>query len=140
LLRNLGVLAGAQGRGALAAAYLDESLALARGLGHPHLICAILLDQGELALARQQPDAAARVYDEALGLARGLGSRDLQALALYGLARGAAAIGDLPAACGQGQASETLLTAVGHLRAAEVAGWAASLPCPAPAPEAPPGE
>jgi tetratricopeptide (TPR) repeat protein len=113
-LYQLGRVAARRGAYEQAAAYYQEGIDL-----HAW---------GDLQLATAQWEDAKQAYTEARGLARQIKSRELEAAAWYGLARLAAAQGDLKQAYQQGQTSLQLYTAQGLYQAAEVKAWLARLP------------
>lgn len=102
--------------------YLREAGSLARELDLNYLKGTILYAWGELNLRRQQFENATLNFVETRATIS-QDHRELQTLALYGLARVAYACHDLPAARQQGEASLAVFTSIGHYRAAEIANW-----------------
>lgn len=102
--------------------YLRDALRIGRDLGRIYLICSTLSAWGELHLQLQRIDEAAQSFGE-MRKASPRDQRELQAMALFGLARVAHARGDLPEARQQGEASLAIFTAIGHRGAAEAKGW-----------------
>src|SRR5205823_2647538 len=103
--------------------YFEESLALARAIGHQRLISVTLSRWGELHLMCGQWDLAAVAFGEALDMAREAGSQDLIATALYGMARASLEHGDHDAARRHGQESMEIFEAIGHNHAENVKQW-----------------
>jgi tetratricopeptide (TPR) repeat protein/transcriptional regulator with XRE-family HTH domain len=126
MLLNLGLVAWRQGRLVEAQASFQEGLALARVVGFPFLICSGLYEYGNFCLAQQRLQEAREAFMEMLSMAPE-GSRDTVALARYGLARVAAAEGDLPEARELASQSAGVLEALGHRSAGEVRSWLSSL-------------
>jgi transcriptional regulator with XRE-family HTH domain/tetratricopeptide (TPR) repeat protein len=126
-LRNLGVIARCQERHDAAEAFLSESLDVARTIGHPWLVSEALSEWGELLWQQQHVDKASARFQEALAIARKVQVHELVAMALYGLARIAAAHGDRAAGRQQGQESLDAYAAMGHARAREVSQWLATV-------------
>lgn len=107
ILTNLGVLAVKCGNLGEAKSYLQEGLALAYELDGSEKISGLFSNLGGLAACRG---------DYAPGV-----------IALYGLARVAAAEGDNERACQQGEESLIAFQEIGHHKAAEVEDWLDSL-------------
>ena len=126
LLLNLGSMLQKQGKYALAEAHLQEGLTLARRLGIPQITCNVLYEYGNLYLNRQQIQEADTVFREML-TSIPEGGQDLFALAQYGLARTAAAQGNIDEARNLGAASVTVLAAMGHRTAKVVRDWLNSI-------------
>lgn len=136
LLRNLGAMAVVHGDYTRAEEYLRESLDLAREIGHRWHTNATLNEWGELHLRQHKHglgeanvlDVASAAFREVLEMAQEMGAREQLAMALYGLARVAAAQGNTGEAQRQGQASLALFETMEHYKATEVKGWLAGLP------------
>ncbi len=121
-LANLGGLATEQDNYVEARVYLQEALAIARQLGRPWLLGGVLYHWAELNLKQQDLATAAQAFREVLEIALG-GSQENAALALYGLARVAAARGDYVEASQKGQESLATFEAIGGRQSAEVRKW-----------------
>lgn len=128
LLANLGLVAAKRGDHELAEEFYQEGLTLAREIGHPWLINHVLNEWGELHLKQQEFDSASAAFLEAVETARDVGHQAMVATALYGLARVMAAQGNIVEARRQGQEGLTILEAIGHSKATEIAQWLATLP------------
>jgi tetratricopeptide (TPR) repeat protein len=102
--------------------HFQEGLNLARQIGIPQITANGLYEYGNLYLDQQQLDGAEVTFSEMLTITP-KGSQDLMALAQYGLARIAAARGDIYGARRCGEASITVLEAIGHRTAKEVRDW-----------------
>ena len=126
LLTNLGLVTRKQGNHIQAKLYLQEGLTLARQIGIPQITANTLYEYGCLYLDKQQPDAAESAFREMLTIIPE-GSRDLMALAEYGLARVFAAQGNDFEARKLGEASLRALRMMGHRKADEVRAWLDSL-------------
>ncbi|HZR44396.1 MAG TPA: tetratricopeptide repeat protein [Ktedonobacteraceae bacterium] len=113
LLLRLGTLAAKQNVTDQAAACYQEGLALARQIGLPQLICRHLAAWGDLYLQLQQKEAAQRAFREMLSLVPE-GNQTLIAHAQYGLARVAAAQGQLSEARSLAGSSSATFEALGH--------------------------
>jgi tetratricopeptide (TPR) repeat protein/transcriptional regulator with XRE-family HTH domain len=122
LLINLGSIAQKQGDYAQAEVYLREGLTIARQVGRPRITINALYEYGNLYLNRQQIEATEAIFREML-TAIPAGDQELLALAHYGLARTAAARGNMQEAQHFGEASATALEAIGHRNAKEVRDW-----------------
>jgi tetratricopeptide (TPR) repeat protein/transcriptional regulator with XRE-family HTH domain len=122
LLINLGLLMQKLGNYSEAEVYLQESLTLARQAGRPRITYAALYAYGKLYLDQNQVEAAETTFHEILTTIRE-GDQDLLALAQYGLARVAAANGNIQEAQELGEASLAALEAMGHRNAKEVRDW-----------------
>jgi tetratricopeptide (TPR) repeat protein/DNA-binding XRE family transcriptional regulator len=122
LLINMGLTLRKQGNYRQAKDYLRESLALARQLGRPDMISHALYESGNLCLNQQQVKKAEASFREMLTTVSE-GDQDLLALANYGLARTAAAKGNLFEARKLGEMSVMTLERMGHRRAEEVRNW-----------------
>jgi hypothetical protein len=79
-------MTGAQGDLPQAQLLLEESLALARGLGDRHGIAEALRQLGQAAAARGDSAAAGRCYRESLALYREIGAARMAPFGLEGLA------------------------------------------------------
>jgi tetratricopeptide (TPR) repeat protein/transcriptional regulator with XRE-family HTH domain len=126
LLINVGLTARKQGHYTQAKEFLQESLTLARQAGRPYIISNALYEYGNLCLYLQQVEAAAESFREMFATIPE-GGQDLFALAQYGLARVAAAQGNLQEARKLGEASVTALETMGHRHAQEARGWLDSI-------------
>jgi tetratricopeptide (TPR) repeat protein/transcriptional regulator with XRE-family HTH domain len=122
LLINLGIMTRKQGDYARAEACLQESIDLARQIDRPLITAHALNECGNLYLDQGQPERAGDCFREMLATIPE-GDQDLLALARYGLARAAAAQGDLVEARRLGEASASALAAMGHHYASEVRAW-----------------
>lgn len=122
ILTNLGRIAGEQANDAQARVYLEDALELARQIGNHWNITVALYEWGNLHLKQRRLDDAAAAFAEARGIAAE-GDKEYLVLASYGLARVAAAYGDVSAARQQGQESLALLVAMGHGKAQAVRQW-----------------
>lgn len=129
LLSNLGTFAGAQGNKSRAQAYMEEALLLARQIGSHWLLAASLYERGEFDLRQQRLDDAQGAFRETRDIASE-GNAEYLALASYGLARVAAAQGDILEAHRLGQEGLAALKAMGHGKASEVKSWLDTLPAP----------
>ncbi|HEX2997668.1 MAG TPA: tetratricopeptide repeat protein, partial [Anaerolineales bacterium] len=75
-------------------------------------------------------DAATEAFSDALSIAQQTGERIQIAGALHGLARVAAAQGDIESASKNGKEALGILEAIGHRKSADVRAWLATLdPC-----------
>ncbi|MBV9690455.1 MAG: tetratricopeptide repeat protein [Ktedonobacteraceae bacterium] len=126
LLINLGLTARKQGNYVQAELYLQESLTLARQIGRPQITSNVLNEYGNLYLCQQKMEAAETSFHEMVN-AIPEGSRELMALAQYGLARVAAAQGKFQDARKLGEKSVTTLEKIGHRKAQEVRHWMNSI-------------
>ena len=86
------------------------------------MICVCLYEHGNLYLQQRQIESAETAFDEML-TSIPEGDQELFALARYGLARVAAARGDIAEAKRLGEASITVLEAMGHRNAQEIRSW-----------------
>ena len=128
LLMNLGGVIGQQGDYSRANACFEEGLEVARQLGSPWLISAILRDWGDIHLKYQQLDAAAAAFNEVLSLTNSSGQDPyLIAQAEHGLAQIAALRGDITEAHRLGTNSMKAFAALGHSKADEISEWLQSL-------------
>ncbi|QBD78944.1 helix-turn-helix domain-containing protein [Ktedonosporobacter rubrisoli] len=125
-LLNLGMVTHKQGHHKQAETYLQESLLLARRLGRPRITCSTLNEYGKLHLDQAQLELAEENFLEMKTLVSE-GDQELLSLANYGLARIAAARGDLQEAHKLGRASADALTSIGHHSAQEVREWLNSI-------------
>jgi len=126
LLINLGLMKRRQGSYQEAETYLSEGLALARQVARPQMIATALYEQGNLYLEQKQIEQARAAFNE-MRTATPEGARDLSALYLFGLARTAAAQGDLPEAHRLGVLSITDLAAIQHRQKQVAEHWLASI-------------
>jgi len=126
-LLNLGWVASERGNYDQAEDYLQQALDLARQIGYHWLLTNVFYEWGGLHLKQQQFEAAWAAFREARDIASE-GNQDLHGVACYGLARVAAAQGNLDEARRQGQESLAILEAIGHYKAAEVRQWLNSEP------------
>jgi tetratricopeptide (TPR) repeat protein/transcriptional regulator with XRE-family HTH domain len=126
LLINIGLTARKRGHYTQAKEFLQESLTLARQTGRPYIISNALYEYGNLCLYLQQVEAAAESFREMFPTIPE-GGQDLLALAQYGLARVAAAQGNVQEARKLGIASLTALETMGHRYAQEARGWLDSI-------------
>lgn len=122
LLLNLGIVARMQANYERAEHYFSESLVLSRQIGIPQIICNILYEYGNLYLDQRQPDVAGSTFHEMLTLVP-RESKDLLALAQYGLARVLTAQGNSVDGQQYGEASLAILEEIGHRSAHEVRQW-----------------
>lgn len=122
LFEALGKLETRRGNYTRAESFLRDALQIGRELGFIPLVCLALYSWGELYLRRQCIDEAWMVFEE-MRITVPAGECEVQALALYGLARTAQARRDLPTARQQGEASLAIFAAIGHYRANEVRDW-----------------
>jgi tetratricopeptide (TPR) repeat protein/transcriptional regulator with XRE-family HTH domain len=126
LLINLGLMKRRQGSYKEAETYLSEGLALARQVARPQMIATALYEYGNLYLEQQQIEQARLVFNE-MYTATPEGARDLSALYHFGLARTAAAQGDMQEAQRLGALSITELAAIKHRREQVVERWLDSI-------------
>ncbi len=122
LLGNLGLMASKQGNYVQAEVQLRESLGIARQISRPLVTANALYEYGNLYLNWRKLEAAAASFHEML-TAIPQGDQELAALAQYGLARIAAAYGNINEAHKMGEASATVLETMGHRNAKEVRNW-----------------
>jgi tetratricopeptide (TPR) repeat protein len=122
LLINLGLMIRKQGNYTQSEKYFQESLTLARQLGRHRLTSAALYEYGNLYLEKQQIQAAEATFRELLYFRRE-GDQEFLALAQYGLARVAAAQGNIEESQRLGEASISALEVMGHRNAKEVRDW-----------------
>jgi len=124
----LGYLALNRGNYKLAEEYLQEGLTLARKIGYRWYVSFILSKWGELYLKQQKLELASTAFVDALETGQEIGGQELVAIALYGLARVAAARGNIVEAYDQGQESLRIFETMGHRDAAKVKKWLKKLP------------
>jgi tetratricopeptide (TPR) repeat protein/transcriptional regulator with XRE-family HTH domain len=122
LLINLGMAARKQRDYERAGVYLHESLALARSIDNPQIISTAFYEYGNLCLDQKQTKEAEVSFHEMLSSVPE-GDQELLALARYGLARTAAAQGDIQDARRLGETSVSALESIGHRNAQEVKEW-----------------
>ncbi len=123
-LNGLGNLANRQGEYDLAAARLEESLAICRRLGSRVDTAFALNNLGMVAYQRGEYDRAEALLEEALGLYGDLVEQPHLARTLGNLGIVARARGDAERAAGLHERALTLARAVGHR---EVIGWALNI-------------
>ena len=122
LFEAMGHLETRRGNATQAEKYLRDALHIGRELDLVPLICTTLYRWGMLCLESQRvSDALAHFMEMQTVLPRG--RREIEALALYGLARAAHASQDIAAARRQGGASLVLFVTLGHHHTAEVKSW-----------------
>lgn len=126
LLISLGSTTRKQGNYPQAEIYFQESLRLARQLGRPEITSTALYEYGTLYLNQRKIEAADAVFHEMLTIISE-GDQDLIALARYGLARTAAAQGNIDEARRLGGLSLTALEAMEHRYSQEVRHWLNSI-------------
>jgi tetratricopeptide (TPR) repeat protein/transcriptional regulator with XRE-family HTH domain len=126
LLINLGMAARKQREYERAGTYLHESLALAQSIGNPQIISTALYESGNLFLDQNQIKKAEASFREMLSSIPE-GDQELLALAHYGLARTAAAQGNIEDARALGETSVSALETIGHHNAQEVREWLNSI-------------
>lgn len=126
LLTNLGWIASEQKKYAQAESYFQESVALAYEIGHQWLICGTLRFLGELQLMQNQFAEAEETFHKVLELATE-GNQRMHGEALFGLAKVAEARGDHAEARDLGEASLTVLEAIGQGTASSVRQWLEAL-------------
>jgi tetratricopeptide (TPR) repeat protein len=122
LLNNLGLATARQGNYEQASLFFQESLDLAWEIGVPQMIANTLYEYGCLNLDNQQPEQAEMSFRKMLTVISEA-DQDLIALAQYGLARCASALGDFREARRIGGASLATLSVIGHRKASEVKNW-----------------
>jgi tetratricopeptide (TPR) repeat protein len=113
---NLGEFKDAQG-------HLLESLRLSREIGHRWYSSVIWKEIGELRLKQKLLNSAYEAFVKALELARDVNGPELIGLALYGLARAAAARPNYAEARLHGQTCLTIFQSMGHQKGKEVQNW-----------------
>jgi tetratricopeptide (TPR) repeat protein/transcriptional regulator with XRE-family HTH domain len=126
LLINLGIMKRRQGNYQEAESYLSEALALARQVARPQMIATALYECGNLYLEQQQIEQARTAFNE-MCAATPEGARDLFALYHFGLARTAAAQGDLSEARKLGSQSVAELAAIKHRQKQVAERWLAAI-------------
>lgn len=127
LLRMLADVAVVQNQPEQAAACWQEALTLAQDIGHRWQVARVLSEWGEYQIQVGDTAVAHVTFQELFRLARILQSQELVAVALYGLARIAAARGDIDAAKEHGWESLDTFTAIGHANVQEVKDWLTDL-------------
>jgi uncharacterized protein HemY len=105
-----------------AEAYLQEAMEIVRQTGRHRLLCGVLYSWGELHLKQSQWVEAAARFGEVRDSASGV-SQEYLAMALYGLARVAAAQGESREARELGQESLRMAESIGNRLAAQVRAW-----------------
>jgi tetratricopeptide (TPR) repeat protein/transcriptional regulator with XRE-family HTH domain len=126
LLINLGMAARKQREYERAEVYLHESLALAQSIDNPQIISTALYEYGNLYLDQKQTKRAEVSFHEMLSSIPA-GDQELLALAHYGLARTAAAQGNIQDARRLGETSVSTLESIGHRNVQEVKEWLHSI-------------
>ena len=121
-LVNLGRIAMGQGNHEQAEAYLQEALEIARQIGNHRLLCDVLYSWGELDLKQSRWAEAAARFGEVRDSATGV-NQEYLAMAIYGLARVAAAQGESKEARELGQESLRIAESIGNRLAAQVRAW-----------------
>ena len=99
----------------------------ARRIGHYWYQGLVLIELGLVYLPQGRLPEATAAFSEGLSVVRPTGAHDLVALALFGLARAAAARGEGPEARRRGRASLAIYEAIGHGDAAAVRDWLKAL-------------
>src|ERR1019366_7829190 len=127
LLLRLGILAAKRNVTEQAEACYQEGLALARQIGLPQLICRLLAARGDLYLQLQQKEAAESAFREMSHLVPE-GNQTLLAFAQYGLARVAAANGQLSEVRTLAESSRAIFEVLGHRQRSAVSAFLESLP------------
>lgn len=107
---------------------LREALYLARSIPHPFLIAECLVRLGEHQLACGMIEAAGEAFEDARNVSQRAGAHEMEASALFGLARVAVCQHDRPAALTYAARSLRYFAAEGHEKASEVESWLSSLP------------
>lgn len=121
-LTSLGELEMRRNNLAQAESYLRDALSLGRELARMLLICLTLYAYGGLCLHLQNIDEAEQYFRELQSVVPSE-HRELQAMALWGLARVAAARGRILEVRQYGEASLAALRAIGNRRAVQVEDW-----------------
>jgi tetratricopeptide (TPR) repeat protein/transcriptional regulator with XRE-family HTH domain len=127
LLLRLGLLAAKRNITEQAKACYQEGLVLARQIGLPQLICRLLAAWGDLNLQLRQKVAAESAFREMLALVPE-GNQTLLAFAQYGLARVAAANGQLSEARTFAESSLATFEVLGHRQRRAVCVFLEDLP------------
>ncbi|MCB8944036.1 MAG: tetratricopeptide repeat protein [Ardenticatenaceae bacterium] len=125
---NLGQAAMLRGQTRQANIHYQEAIRLVRQLGFPEDIGMILNQAGESYLTQDDYQKAAHCFLEAKQLADESQLLRVGPLSLYGLARVAAARGNMVEAYRLGEQSRQQLLAAGHRKANEVWWWLQELP------------
>jgi len=128
ILSSLGYLALSCGNYKQAEEYLQEGLTLAREIGYRWYVSFILSNWGEFYLKQQKLELASVAFMDALKIAQEIGGQELTAIALFGLARVAAAQGNIVEAYDQGQESQRIFETMGHKDTAKIKKWLKELP------------
>ena len=126
-LASLGSLFVRQGHYEEATGYLQEALQIARRVGDIWLLGAVLIECGELYLKQEQIDEAFATFEEARTISA-KGNQETIASSFYGLARVAAARGDMAAAQQLGQESLSLFETMGNRLGESVKVWLQTIP------------
>jgi tetratricopeptide (TPR) repeat protein/transcriptional regulator with XRE-family HTH domain len=127
-LVNLACVARERGDYNQAEAYLQEGLACARGRNDAWYISHMLGEWGEVHLKQERIEEAIAAFREALANAP-QGDQELRTLCQYGLARAAAAQGNLAEARYLGEACLSFFESCGHRYAPQAREWLRTLPC-----------
>lgn len=125
---NLGQAATGRGQYRQANTHYQAALTLARQLDFPEDLGLILNQAGENHLAQDNHQAAADCFTQAQTIAHQKQLLRVGPLSLFGLARVAAARGNIIQAHHLGQQSYQQLTTIGHRKANEVWWWLQELP------------
>lgn len=128
LLQALGGVEVGLGNYEAAEGTLLEALRISREIGHRWYSSVIWKELGELRLRQNYLNAATEALTKSLEIARDVNSPEQVGLALYGLARTAAARANYAEARLQGQTSLNIFETAGHEKAQEVRGWLNTLP------------
>lgn len=125
---NLGQVAVLRGQFRQANTHFREALALVRQLDFAEDLGIVLNQAGECYLKQDMHRDAADYFNEALQIAEAMQFQQVGSLSLFGLARVAAARGNIGEARQLGERSRQQLVAVGHRKANEVWWWLQELP------------
>lgn len=124
-LRTRGVILACQHDYSGAVQQIGEALSLAREIEHPFLIAECLVCLGEVELEQGHLEAARATLEEALRVSRTASAREMEANALYALARMRACQNDMVEANALARQSLLHFEAQGHVKAKEIARWLA---------------
>ena len=122
LLGNLSEIATERGEYSQAVTYSQEALEIVRQTGRHRLLCGVLYSWGELHLKQSQWLEAAARFGEVRDSATGV-SQEYLAMAIFGLARVAAAQGESRDARELGQESLRMAEAIGNRLTGQVRAW-----------------
>lgn len=125
---NLGEAATLRGQYRQANAHYRQALALVRDCNFPEDLGIILNQAGESYLKQDEFQEAASLFNESMALAKEKGLPRVEPFGLLGLARVAAARGNMTEARRLGEQSREQLLAIGHRKAGEVWWWLQELP------------